>query len=251
MKPASIILIVSCLTVAATDALAQNEADTSSLREVYDPGQNRLFAMSTGRTMPEGKVSIGDFMLFLLQAGYAPADFIHFNLSYLTTFTRSSARYWSVGTKVQILKTNGVVKGIAIGADFGFFDELFGVASRYDERVVSFNIAASVGGTFGGVHLNMAYLASPASGYGRAPFPTYIQIGTDMILSRYESGGGLKLMGEILTTPGNRGISGNVAIVGIRVCSPKSVFDIGWPFALGEGRAVASQVPFLSFCFVF
>lgn len=145
--------------------------------------------------MPEGRVSIGDFMIFLLQAGYAPADFIHFNLSYLTTFTRSSARYWSVGTKVQILKPSGALKGIAIGADVGFSDELFGISSRYDEHVVSFNIAASVGGSFGGVHLNMAYLASPASSYERAPFPTYIQVGTDMVLSRNENGGGMKLLG--------------------------------------------------------
>lgn len=251
MKQANVVLVVTCFTFAATDGLAQNEDNTSSLNEVYDPGQDRLFAMSTGRTMPEGKVSVGDFIIFLLQAGYAPADFIHFNLSYLTTFTRGSARYWSVGTKVQILKPSGALKGIAIGADVGFSDELFGISSRYDEHVVSFNIAASVGGSFGGVHLNIAYLASPASSYERAPFPTYIQVGTDMVLSRNENGGGMKLLGEILTTLSNRGISGNVAIVGIRVCTPKSVFDIGWPIAFNETGTAFSRLPFFSFCYVF
>lgn len=250
MKPLLTLLSVSCITVVADRGWPHDEGNDLPLPEMNDLAQNRLFTMSTGQTMPAGKFSIADFEIFLLQGGYAPTDFLHFNLSYLTTFGGESA-YWSVGTKLQVLTPTGMFKGLAIGADFGFFDELFGISSRYDKRIVSFNAAISVGGAAGAVHVNVAYLFSPASSVERTPFPTYVQVGTEVTVQRHANGGGIKLMGEILSAFSERGISGNVAIIGLRACGRSTVVDIGWPIAFGDGRTSLSRLPFFSYCFLF
>lgn len=70
-------------------------------------------------------------------------------------------------------------------------------------------------------------------------------------MQRHANGGGIKLMGEILSARSERGISGNVAIIGLRVCGRSTVVDIGWPIAFGDGRTSLSRLPFFSYCFLF
>ena len=95
--------------------------DSTKTFESPEPARNRLFTMSTGRTMPTGKLSVADFEILLVQMGYAPMDFFQLNLSYLISFSRGSNPYWSIGTKVQVLQPSGVFQGLCLGADFGFF----------------------------------------------------------------------------------------------------------------------------------
>lgn len=244
--------MVSIIFLVAENSEAQ-EKDSSAIplpEEIIDPAQNRLFMMSTGRTMPVQKVSIGDFEIFLLQLGYAPTDYLHFNFSYFLPIGGESI-YWSFGTKVQVAKPSGNFQGFSIGADVGFFDELFKVSSNYRTRLVSLNAAVSGGNEDLKAHLNLAHLVPLGNTSETSGFPTYLQLGTDIKLHKNASGGGMKFIFEMLLPFSKGGISGNILIVGMRVCGPKSVFDIGWPFAFSTGGAGASPVPFCSFCFVF
>lgn len=141
---------------------------------------------------------------------------------------------------------------MAIGADVGFFEELFSVESRYDSKIVSLNAAVSAGGDDANVHFNVAQLL-PTSRYASATvdFPTYVQVGFDFTLQRNERGGGLKLISEMLSAVGKRSLAGNVVLLGVRICGRSTVAEFVWPFAFGSGGVGASSVPLFSLTFFF
>jgi hypothetical protein len=250
MKP-TLHLLAALLLIAIGDVHSQesDSTTTTTSNEIIDPAQNRLFMMSTGRTMPANKFSLADFTIVLLQGGYAPTDFLHFNL---TTFIPTGEPvYWSVGTKVQVVKPDGGFQGFCIGADVGFFDELFKVSSSYNSQVLSLNAAVSAGNEGAKVHANLAYII-PLSGRSISSyFPTYMQIGTDIRLRGDTSGGGLKFLAEMLLPFSNRGISGTIILAGLRISGRTVVGDIGWPLAVGAGGAGFSPIPFFSLSVVF
>lgn len=235
--------------VAHASALSTNQQGTPLV--VEDPAKNRLFVMSTGQTIPAGKVSLGSFEIFLLQAGYAPTEFLHFNLSYLTFFGSGASRYWSVGSKVRILSPSGAFRGLSLGADVGFFNELFVVSSNGDSKLLSVNVAASLGSERFGVHGSIAYLKPLSSYSSESDFPAFFQIGVDGLIRQYDNGGGLKFMLEAFSVASRKTISGSVLIAGFRHFGNKAVFDIGWPFAIGSGGFAAARLPFFSLCLIF
>ncbi len=253
MKLALRLLIVS-IAVLTTETSNGQEIDSTEVslsKEIYDPAQNRLFMMSTGRTMPEGKFSIGDFEIFLLQAGYAPTKYLHFNASYVLPIGGSKSIYWSLGTKVQVLNRSGNFYGLSVGADIGFFDELLGFSSTYKSQLISVNAAASFGNEHQRGHVNIAQLFPVTKNSSSSnSFPTFLQFGTDVNLHRNQSGGGNKLIAEMLVPINKNGLSGVVIFVGMRVCGKASVFDICWPLVVGSGAAF-SPIPFASFTLVF
>lgn len=251
MKPIFNVLIVSFIFLVAKNSTAQ-EKDSSTIPtsgEIIDPAQNRLFVMSTGRTIPEGKVSLANFTIFLLQGGYAPTGFLHFNLSYFIPL--GEPVYWSVGTKIQIVRPSGGFQGFSIGADIGFFDELFKLSSSYNSRLLSLNAAVSGGNENAKVHFNLAHIIPLNSQYTTSGFPTYVQIGTDIKLHRNSNGGGLKFLAEALLPFSNRGISGTIILAGLRMSGRQVVGDIGWPIAVGLGGVGFSPIPFFSISVVF
>jgi hypothetical protein len=251
--------LLTALLLMAIGNLKAQVQDTTVIvgsNEIVDLAQNRLFMMSTGRTMPAQKFSAGDFEIFLLQLGYAPADFAHLNFTYILPLGGPSP-YWSFGTKVQIVKQSGLLKGVAIGADVGFFDELFGVSSNYNTandntNIVSLNAAVTAGGDDANLHLNIAQLF-PTSNHTSVEieFPTYIQTGFDFALSHRANGGGMKFMTEMLMTLTKRNFAANIVFVGLRSCGKSSVAEFGWPFSLGTSGAGASPVPYFSLTFFF
>lgn len=229
-------------------------ADLTDEFESPEPARNRLFTMSTGRTMPTGRFSIASFEIFLLQIGYAPLDFFQLNLSYLTPVSRGSQTYWSVGTKFQVLKPSGVFRGVAIGADLGFFEQVSYIApaSSYSSSIpplVNVNMAVSVGGEIAKMHVSVGQLQWSAD-YGKVQVPSYIQFGFDASLSRPSATTGLKLIGELTMTQRVGTLNAAFMVIGLRGYSTHFTGDFGWPFGFGEsGSFVPGLLPFFSFNF--
>ena len=215
--------------------------------------RNRLFTMSTGRTMPAGKLSVADFEFFLVQLGYAPTEILQVNLSFLLPISKT-INYWSVGTKVQVLPPSGFFRGLSIGADVGFFGEedyFVPVHSNGSSSppLVNVNVAASVGNDRATLHTSISQLQW-STDYGRVVVPSYAQLGADIVVSRPTETSGLKLMSELTWTQRLGSLNPAFMFVGLRTFSSTFTADFGWPFGFGDsGSFVPSQIPFFSFNF--
>jgi hypothetical protein len=129
--------LLAVLFVASPVVSAPQEADTTRPEAVQDKASNRLFWMSTGRVAAEGKFSIGLMGFLVGQLGYAPVEFAQANIS-------ATVGYWSVGVKFQPLRQHGILKGIAVGADFGTFPEEGGVFGS-GQRLNTYTVATTIG----------------------------------------------------------------------------------------------------------
>lgn len=243
-----------CIHLAPYCAQAQalSFADSTDEFESPEPARNRLFTMSTGRTMSPGKLSVADFEFFLLQLGYAPVGPLQINLSYLIPVTRGTNTYWSLGTKFQVLRPSGVFQGLALGADFGFFERVDYItpANSYSSSpppLVNVNLAASLGDENLKVHMSIAQLQWSAD-YGKVTFPSYVQAGADISVSRPTARSGLKLMGEITFTQHVRSLTPAFMLFGVRSYGPKFTGDFGWIFGFeSSGSFIPGKIPFFSF----
>lgn len=240
------ILLLPCATFSQ-----QTEGENSV--DSIESSRNRLFTMSTGRTMSAGKLSVTDFEFFLAQLGYAPTGFLQVNLSFLLPISKT-INYWSVGTKVQVLQPSGFFRGLSIGADVGFFGEEnyfvpVNVNGSSTPPLVNVNVAASIGNDRAGLHTSFSQLQWSAN-YGRVAVPSYAQLGADIVVSRQTATAGLKLMSEMTWTQRLGSLNPAFMFVGLRTFSSTFTADFGWPFGFGEsGSFIPSQIPFFSFNF--
>ena len=168
-----IIKIIGLIIVGSAFSFAQKMETTDSLQSllVADPAQNRLFWMSTGKISAPHRVSIGVFELFVFQGGYSPTDFFQMNGS--ATFG-----YYSIGTKVQILQPMGILKGVAVGADFGFSPPSDGLLISRDQ-LQTYTIALSLGNDEVQLHSSAMKFIQPNDYYNTST-PSCVQVGFEL-----------------------------------------------------------------------
>lgn len=226
-------------------SIVYTQGTDSTKDEVYstvtDPAQNRLFWMSTGRTMPEGRVSLASFELFLLQFGYAPSEYFQMNLSYLLPFF--GVYYGSVGTKIQIISPKGYFQGLSVGCDLGFYN------------VFAMNAAGSFGTEYLKAHLSIMRLTFFQSGDNNNT--TWFSAGIDYILIKGENNDGAKIILETFMPQHERGYQIHTILLGIRAYTSNSAFDLTLPFSRSEffydeyfdNRFHAWKFPYFSYMF--
>jgi hypothetical protein len=184
--------------------------------------------MSTGRIIPEGKFSLSDFDIFVLQLGYAPAKFLQLNFSVVPFFGNP---YWSVGGKVQIVPPSGLLQGISIGCDAGYFHHISDLSSDYNSKnLVSLNMAGSFGNEYLRGHISLMQL-NFSSESGNLGMPTWLFLGTDYIIYRFMSGSGIKLILETYYARANSKLEQYVYLLGVRFFSNTTALDIAAPFS--------------------
>lgn len=243
-------LVIAMLVLMGVGDVKGQQRDTIATEvsnEIIDPAQNRLFMMSTGRTMPPEKFSIADFEVFLLQLGYAPTDFIHFNASYIIPIGGGNSPYWSLGTKVQVIQPAGAFQGLAIGGDIGFFEVLFEFSSTTrTENLVSLNAAMSIGNETAKIHFNIAHFVNgKSSSSSSVGFPSYSQIGADVRLSNT-----LKFIVEATLPSSQNGLNGSLILAGFRAMGKKFAGDFAWGFFKATSTTFTpSGYPFVSLNF--
>ena len=198
-----------------------------------DPAQNRLFWMSTGQTMPDGKFSITSFEIFSLQFGYSPIKNLQLNFStYVYPILFDENTYWSMGTKIQLLPPKRNFYGLSIGVDVGFIDKIGRISSSLEKSIHSLNIATSFGTERFLTHVSASQLQFLSKNRREVPIPTFIQIGTEISLKKTNEGKGSKLIAESFFTPNDeRKISFSTFIVGFRFYSQSTVAEIALPFS--------------------
>ena len=156
-----------------TPSITFTQETDSTKGEVYstvtDPVQNRLFWMSTGRVSEPYRFSLGTFELFVLQAGYTPTKYFQLNLS-------GTFRYWSVGTKLQLLESVGNFRGLAIGADFGFSPKSADMFITRDNIQV-YTLSASFGTDNFQQHISVMQTYQSLRIRDHNSYPSYISLG--------------------------------------------------------------------------
>lgn len=253
MTFAVITAIVFAIDTSSADSMDYSGPEVT---EVTDPASNRLIWMSTGRTAASGRGSIGFFgapylapfapYLTFLQGGYTPISLLQFNVT-------GSLGYWSAGTKAQLVPAMGLLKGVAIGADFGFYPQNKAIFT--DDRISTYNIAASFGWEALEGHINAMQIVQGDS-RPSGSFPTYLQFGlaTQLRKSTY---GGSKLIGELWYVRDyyRREFEIGLILLGIRTYKKSFVWEIATLISprLFFGRGSSSNglqfipAPYLSF----
>ncbi len=249
--------------------------DSSSIvAPVTDPLKSRLFLMPTGQLMDEGKFSITDIDFYLLHFGYSPFSFLQVNFTGLISLTfgkEDNDVNLSFGTKYQILKPIGLLKGIALGVDIGYFGKQRQYSFDFEEDyrsykyydglfddvvnksmirtspfVTSTNIAASFGTNDLQTHVNIGqlYFEHPTEqGVDDfLPFPSYLQFGIAYDLGETSRKVHIKFIIETYITNlhYNKTYEGDFIFTGCRFYGKKAVVDIAFPISLGYER----QPPF-------
>jgi len=246
------------LNSAPDECVTAQTADTSGGEgsgDGRDPCSNRVVWMSTGDVSAPGRFSLGlmgapylviagIYQATVLQVGYTPMDFLQFNAS-------GSATYWSVGMKARLRKPSGFFRGLAIGADFGFFPGTGGVIS-YDNEVQAYNLAASFGTQEITAHVNLMQLVQP-NDERPTRFPTFVQVG--LVLTKMKGGGDrhASLLAEIWMVNDQtlHRLKLGLFILGIRSYGPTFVWDLGFlggPRWSGDSRSERLQfypIPYL------
>lgn len=230
------------------------ESDSTADEIIQDRASNRLFWMSTGKVAAPEKVSIGLMGLLVVQAGYVPVEFLQFNFSNTINIWSLSSGYWSVGTKLQPIGRLGFIRGVSIGADFGFYPEEespFGTG----KQLQTFTLAVSVGSKVFEAHLSaMQFVSSQVQ---RNRFLSMIVVGLSQELPR-SSERGAKLMTEVwmMNDEERDGLKVTFLLVGFRTYGDIFNFEIAamfvplFSFGHGSGDSgelLISPVPYISF----
>jgi hypothetical protein len=237
-----VIASLIAITLASAGAQEVEMIDTTGTVAV-DPVTNRLFIMSTGTLMQPGRVTLSSHELFLIQAGYAPNDIVQFNASAMLI-----PYYFSAGAKVQVLKPNGLFRGLAVGVDVGAHTGLYG-GSRWEEELTG-NVAASVGTDDLALHVNALALTDASFSSNRTRVS--MQAGASVQLGRTKIGGAA-LMGEVWMGPQNLEVG--AGILGVRAYGKVITWEAALmfmkdnPFNFGGGSTRGLTVfPYASLC---
>lgn len=213
--------------------------------------------MPTGRLMTGGKLAFTTVDALLLHWGYAPTDFLQLNLSsvnpiLLLTDAGERGLAWSAGGKLQVMKSDKILLGVALGFDvihvpvesyysydphdFSFsssqdgVDEIFGIyPGKTSSYSYSTNIATSIGaGRFKG-HLNIGalFFSRDYRGYDtESDSPArYFQYGIECNLGTTASNLGAKVMAEMFHPISGHGRNAPWMLVGVRLIRPTFAFD--------------------------
>jgi hypothetical protein len=75
-------IIVHIILFLSTAAFSNQEDEPTEQHTTYtDPIENRLFWMSTANTLEKASFWVSLHTFYLIQGGYAPTDFLHFNIT--------------------------------------------------------------------------------------------------------------------------------------------------------------------------
>ena len=149
--------------------------------------------------MPKRTFAFGDHEIIHLTAGYAPTDFMSVGASFLplslTLRDLSNETFWSIGAKIRLIKSSGLLRGLALGADMFtlpdidyriVLDEVATPSSNVtlssSRKIYQVNLAASLGNQDIKVHANFVHAYSTAYEYGRSS--SYIQVGGEYLISK-------------------------------------------------------------------
>jgi len=178
--------------------------------------------------MPEGKFSLSDFEIFVLQMGYAPTKFLQLNFSIVPFFDNP---YWSVGSKIQIVPPSGLLQGISVGCDAGFFHHISDLSWDHNSKyLVSLNMAGSFGNEYLRGHISLMQL-NFSSESGNIGIPTWLFLGTDYFVYQFMNGDGIKLILETYYARANSKLEQYVYLFGVRFFSNTTALDIAAPFS--------------------
>ncbi|MDP2207170.1 MAG: hypothetical protein Q8K98_00155 [Bacteroidota bacterium] len=177
-----LIVILSFFLIPKSTSLGQ-EINVENAINVSDPVQNRLFWMSTGNTIPEGKFWGSMYTFFLIQGGYAITDYFHLNLT--TNLPIWGSSFLGTGAKFQIYKGDDFVRGVAIGADWFIANKLF--SSGYMGENFYGNLSLSLGTDYTKLHFNITQFFQKETEYSRSH--SWAQVGFETIISSKDKGG--------------------------------------------------------------
>ncbi|TAK53615.1 MAG: hypothetical protein EPO24_14160 [Bacteroidetes bacterium] len=239
------------------------DSSGTTLTQVTDPLQNRLFIMPTGKILEEGRVTLTTIDVFLLQAFYSPTDYLQINVGGVLPVHHfvsgyESESYFSYGTKFQLLRQSGLFQGLSLGADVsyygkrrapyttsygnapdgdyysGAFDNIMNnLILRANSLVASFNVAASIEFDALQAHCNIdqlyfqfAPMIDPID--ETLPMPSFFQVGFAYDLGTIQRHTGLKFIAEALLS--NQNPKGPIELSalcpGMRIYSKSLVLDI-------------------------
>ena len=214
--------------------------------------------MPTGRLMTGGKIAFTTVDAFFLHWGYSPTDFLQLNVSsvnpvLLLTDAGKNGLAWSAGGKLQVMKSEKILLGVALGFDvihdpvesyyniysandysigggYDGFDEIFGIwPGRSSSYNYSTNIATSIGaGRFKG-HLNVGALFFSREHRGNETGSNsparYLQYGIECNLGTTASNLGAKVIAEMFHPISGHIRSAPWMLVGVRLIRPAFAFD--------------------------
>lgn len=235
-------------------ALISNEQDStkSDLNgDVIDQAQYKLFTMSTGQLMPKGTISIGTSELFLYQLCYSPYENIQLNITSSFPISRG-IKYYTVGGRVVIIQPYDLFQGISMGAEYG----IFSVRSNITSPQIGFiNFGTSIGSESMKCHIGILHTYFESDVVTKK-FPTFIQLGYELLIYKNDEGSGTKFIAETFFSRTKNAVFPPLPMVGLRFFSKKSSGEIGWPFrpyflALYENSNYLWIIPYFNFSLYF
>lgn len=180
--------------------------------------------------MPDGRFSLSNFEIFLMQIGYAPTDYLHLNFSYLLPVWGfdSDHGYWSVGGKFQLLSPRGYFQGFSIGSDAGFFSKIFEINKKNnDPDIVTFTASVSAGGKDITIHASAIQILTNWND-SKGDIPTFLQLGSSLLMA--EKGDiGTKIIIETFFARSYDGIYLHTILPGIRFFGKNIAGEIAIP----------------------
>lgn len=218
------ILILSFPLIPISASVCQ-ESNIENVATVSDPVQNRLFWMSTGNTVPKGKFWGSMYTFYLVQGGYAFTDYFHLNLTIPLPIWGSSVL--GTGAKFQFYKSDDLVRGIAIGADWFIADKLFSSSSSMKENFYG-NISFTLGTNSTKLHFNVTQFFQEETEYSNSH--SWAQIGFETNVSSTQKGGA-KIIAEgmIPQTYGER-FELSLFLIGVRAYRSNFVGEFAFVF---------------------
>ncbi len=191
---------------------------------VSDPVQNRLFWMSTGNIVPKGKFWGSMYTFFLIQGGYAITDYFHINLT--TNLPIWGSSFLGTGAKFQIYKSNDLVRGVAIGADWFIANKLF--SSGYMGKNFYGNLSVSLGTDYTKLHFNITQFFQKETEYSNSH--SWAQVGFETIVSSKEKGG-VKFIAEgMIPQTYDERFELSLFLIGVRAYRSNFVSELAFVF---------------------
>ncbi len=243
MKLVSIVILSFCL-IPISLSVGQ-EVNAENAITVSDPIHNRLFWMSTGNTVPKGKFWGSSYTFFLIQGGYAITDYFHFNLT--TQLPIWGNTFLGTGVKFQIYKSDELVRGIAIGADWFIANKLFSPNTNPRENFYG-NISFSLGSDYTKLHLNVTQFFRNETEYSDSHY--WGQVGFETIISSKEKGG-IKFITEgIIPQNYDEGFELSLFLMGVRTYRNNFVAELAFVFTRFSLFSVRDNFEIIQFPYI-
>jgi hypothetical protein len=207
--------------------------------------------MSTGQLMPKGTTSISSTELFLYQLCYSTKENVQLNITSSFPFSRG-VKYLSIGGRVIILQPDDFFQGLSTGAEYGYF---YGTSNVTSPQIGFINLATSIGSKSMKFHIGLLH-SYYESDVVTKKFPTFIQLGYELLIYKNDEGSGTKFIAETFLSRTKNGVFPPLPMIGLRFFDKNSSGEIGWPFrpcflALYENSNYLWVIPYFNFSLYF